>query len=208
MSSVETTRCTSFERFAGVCAILVGTTGFFYSVAFTIIARRLQELGALLSALFLMLGGFLSTPVLVAIYHRLRPTEAGFALWALLLGIISAFGSAVHGGYDLANVINPPAAIPADLPSQIDPRALLTFGLAGVTVFVVAWLIRRGGRFPRGLSSLGYLLAVLLVVLYLARLIVLSPASPVILVPALLAGFLVNPAWYIWLGLALWHGKS
>jgi hypothetical protein len=44
--------------------------------------------------------------------------------------------------------------------------------------------------------------------LYLGRLIVLDPTSPVILVPALLNGFLVNPALYIWLGLALLRGRS
>jgi hypothetical protein len=43
----------------------------------------------------------------------------------------------------------------------------------------------------------------LLVVLYLGRLIVLNPTSLLILVPALLIGFLVNPIFYLWLGLAL-----
>jgi hypothetical protein len=48
----------------------------------------------------------------------------------------------------------------------------------------------------------------LLVALYLGRLIILDPTSPVILVPALLNGFLVNPALYIWLGLALLRGRN
>ena len=52
---------------------------------------------------------------------------------------------------------------------------------------------------------MGYLLAILLVTIYLGRLIVVDPASPVILVPILLAGFVVNPAWYIWLGLVFWR---
>lgn len=41
--------------------------------------------------------------------------------------------------------------------------------------------------------------------LYLGRLIVLNAASPVILVPAIVNGFLLQPAWYMWLGLALWR---
>ena len=45
-------------------------------------------------------------------------------------------------------------------------------------------------------------------VLYVARLIIVNPASPIILAPALLNGFLVNPAWYIWLGVALWRGRA
>jgi len=110
----------------------------------------------------------------------------------------------VHGGYDLANAINPPRSLSADLPSQIDPRGLLTFGLAGVALFVISWLILKGGRLPKGLGYLGYLSGLLLIVLYLGRLIILSSASPVILVPAVLNGFLVNPIWYVWLGVALW----
>ncbi len=100
----------------------------------------------------------------------------------------------------------PPSALPADLPSQIDPRALLTFGFAGAALLIVAWLMGRGGQFPKRLSNLGYVLAVLLVELYLAWLIILVPTSPIILVPALLTGFVLNPVWYIWLGLVLRRG--
>jgi len=28
------------------------------------------------------------------------------------------------------------------------------------------------------------------------------------LIPALLSGFLVNPIWYIWLGISLWGGRK
>jgi hypothetical protein len=189
-------RSAPFERFAGACAILTGISGFLYAVAFVV----LQD--ALLSGLFLMLTGLLTTAALVAVYERLRETDASFALLALLLGVAGALGSAVHGGYDLANVINPPPSMP-ELPNPVDPRGLLTFGVAGAALFVVAWLIGRGGRLPRGLGYLGYVSAVLLLVLYLGRLIVLDPTNPVILGPALLNGFLVNPIFYLWLGLTL-----
>ncbi len=53
-----------------------------------------------------------------------------------------------------------------------------------------------------------YASAVLLLALYLGCLIVLDPTNPVILVPALLYGFLVNPSFYLWLGLALLRGRS
>jgi hypothetical protein len=191
----------SFERFAGVCAILAGVSGFLYAVAFVV----LQD--ALLSGLFLMLSGLFTTAALVAVYERLRATDASFALLALLLGVAGALGSAVHGGYDLANVINPPVSLP-DLPNPVDPRGLLTFGVAGVALFVVAWLIGRGGRLPKGLGYLGYASAILLLALYLGRLIVLDPTSPLILGPALLNGFLVNPIFYVWIGLALLRGRS
>jgi len=189
-----------FDRFAGFCAVLAGILGFLYSIAFVVLQSEL------LSGLFLLLGGLLTTAALTALYGRLREAHPLFALWGLLLGVAGALGSAIHGGYDLAVSINPPASPPVELPNPIDPRGLLTFGVAGIALFIIAWLIMQSGVFSKGLGYLGYLLAILLVVLYLGRLIVLAPTNPVILVPALLVGFLVNPAWYIWLGIALWRG--
>ncbi len=176
---------------------MVGIVGFLYALAFVILQDNL------LSALFLMLGGLLSSAVLVAIYNRLRETDAAFALWALLLGIAGALGSAAHGGYDLANAINPVDSALPELPNPVDPRGLLAFGVAGVALFIIAWLIMRGGQFPRSLGYLAYVSAALLIILYLGRLIVLEPTSLVIVLPALLNGFLVNPALYLWLGVAL-----
>lgn len=113
-----------------------------------------------------------------------------------------AFGALIHGGYDLANALHPPAisAVQADLPDAIDPRGLLVFGLAGLRLFLVARLIRQDRLFPRRLSYWGYLAAASLVVFYLGRLIILDPTNPVILVAALLSGFVFNPVWSIWLG--------
>jgi hypothetical protein len=196
----------AFERFAGVCALLTGIGGLAYAIAFLVFKS------ALLSDLFLMLSGFFSTAVLVAIYNRVRETDAVFALWGLLLGIAGALGSVVHGGYDLSNVINPVSVVSqaaaAGAPSAIDPRGVLTFAAGGIGLFVLAWLIGRSGQFPRALMYVGYLAAALLIILYLGRLIVYIPTNPLILIPAILSGFLVNPIWYIWLGLTFWRGRK
>jgi hypothetical protein len=194
-------RSASFERVAGACAILAGACGFLYAVAFIVVQS------VLLSGLFLMLGGLLTSVALLAVYERLRETDASFALLALVLGLAGSLGSAVHGGYDLANAINPPPSLP-DLPNPVNPRGLLSFGAAGIALFVVAWLIGRGGQLPKGLGYLGYVSAALLVALYLGRLIVLDPTNPLILGPALLNGFLINPVFYLWLGLALLRGRG
>src|SRR5262245_3163659 len=191
------TSSASFERLAGVCGVLTGIIGFLYAISFVVLRNPL------LSSICLMLTGLLSTATLTALYNRLRATDAGFALWGLLLGIAGALGAAIHGGYDLANAINPPAALNAELPSQIDPRGMLTFGVAGIGLLAIAWLMGRTSSFPRWLSYLGYLLGILLVIIYLARMIVLDPTNPVLLIPVLISGFAVNPAWYIWTGLVL-----
>jgi hypothetical protein len=165
---------------------------------------------ALLSALCLTLFGALAMAAWLGMYLRVRDTDAGFALLTLVLGLVGAIASSIHGGYDLANAVNPPVLglqQAADLPSQIDPRGIATFGFGGVGLGIAAWLITRERTLPKTLGYLGYLSALLLVVLYLGRLIILDPANPGILVPALLNGFIVGPVFYIWLGYDLWRGK-
>ena len=185
---------TSFEKFAGWSAILAGLSGLLYSVSFIVLRNNL------LSALFLMLGGLFSTAALTALYQRLRETESGFALFGFLLSLSAALGSAIHGGYDLANALHPSTSANANLPNAIDPRGLMTFGVAGLGLFVLSWLVTQDSSFAKGLGYLGYLSALLMVVLYLGRLIILEATNLVIVVPALLEGFLVNPLWYLWLG--------
>jgi len=203
-SNMTTVETTSFERFAGICAILAGIGGPLYGISFVVLKNNM------LSALFLMLGGLLSTVVLTAVYQRVRVVNQSASLWMLLLGIGGAFGALLHGGYDLANTINAPGASNAivNLPSAVDPRGLLTFGVTGIGVIILAWLIGKGGQFPRGLGYWGYLLGILLVVLYLGRLIILDPKNPLIAVDALVCGFVLSPVWYIWLGWALWSGRG
>ena len=188
---------TSFEKFAGWTAILAGISGVLYSISFIVLQNNL------ISALFLILGGLFSIVALTGLYQALRGTESGFALLGLLLSLSAAIGSAIHGGYDLANALHPPAALNADLPNPIDPRGLLTFGIAGLGLFLFSWLMTQAMRFPRSLSYLGILSAILMLILYLGRLIILQATSLAIVIPALLEGFIVNPIWYIWLGLTL-----
>jgi hypothetical protein len=187
----------TFERFAGVCAVGAGLAGFLYSMAFVVLRS------AELSALCLLLVGLFSTVALLGVYERVKGVESGFALLGLILAVVGCLGATIHGGYDLANALHPPATVNADLPSQIDPRGLLTFGVTGLGLWTLARLIAKASGLPRGLGYLGYLAGILGVILYLGRLIVLDASSPLILGPALLAGFVVNPIFYVWVGLTL-----
>ena len=190
----------AFRSFASTCAFVVGAGGFAYSAAFVAVLRGSGEPAEAASAVFLLVGGLLATPALVAVYLMLRATSPGMALWALAIGLAGAIGSAIHGGFDLANVINEPSGSAGGFPNAIDPRGLLTFGFAAVGTGAVAWLILSGGRLPRGLGIVAAVLSALLVVIYVGRLIVLDPTHPVLLLAALATGFVVNPLWWIWLG--------
>ncbi len=196
---------TQYERFAGYAAMLAGVVGLLYSISFVVLQNNL------LSGLFLMAGGLLSLAVLVALFNRLAEADSALALLGLLLAGAGALGAAIHGAYDLANAINPPGELAgpaANLPFAIDPRGFLTFGVAGLALLAAAYLMGRGGRFPKAFRLLTFVLSFLLILIYLGRLIVLTPTSPLILGPAALAGFILNPIWYIWLGLELRKGWS
>jgi hypothetical protein len=187
----------SSSRLAGWSAVAAAIAGLIYAVAFVLLGN------ALLSSLFLLLGGVLATPALVAVRYRLDNVDAASAAWAVMLALAGALGSAIHGGYDLANTINPPKFPVADLPNPVDPRGLLTFGLAGVGLLFVGLLMLRSRRFPKGLAYLALLNGLLSIGLYLGRLIIMDPANLMILVPAAVLGFATNPAFYAWLGIHL-----
>jgi hypothetical protein len=197
-----------YERIAGWAAMAAGLGGIVYSVAFLggVVAGWAPELGTTVSSLALMVGGLLTVGVMVTIYRRLLDSAAAVALLGLALVTVGAAGAIVHGGYDLANAIQPPLTDvlgDAGLPNPMDPRGLLTFGLSGLGLLVLTAQSRRSGVLPRGLSALGMLVGVLLVVVYLGRLIVLIPTNPLVAVPAALIGLILGPAFYIWLGLEL-----
>lgn len=194
----------TFERFAGLCALVVGVGGVAYALTFVIVLRGDAGNGvATANALFLLLGGLLSTAVLTAVARRVRATDPAFATWGLVLGVVGAAGAMIHGGFDLAVAVDPPAGRVGFPANPIDPRGLLTFGATAIATATFSWLIVRGGTFPRRLGQLGYVSAVLLLTLYLGRLIIVDPDAPLLLVAAVLSGFVVNPVWYAWVGLEL-----
>ena len=184
----------AFDRLAGWLSLLAGVAGLGYAVAFVV----LKDAG--LSGLFLLLAPLLATTGLVAVYERVRTASSGLALLGLVLGAVGSIGASVHGAYDLANVLHPPAGgVPEGLPNAIDPRGYLTFGLTGVALVLLAWLADRAGGMPGWVQPVGMVLGVVLVITWLARLIVLDATSLLVLGPALVAGIL-SPLFFLGLG--------
>jgi hypothetical protein len=188
------------QRAAGLAALAAAVVGLLYSISFVVVSRLSPAAGGLLSALFLLLGGLLTVVALAGVYDRRREARPALALLVVVVGSAGALGATVHGGYDLANAIHPPGSLPSDVPNAVDPRGLLTFGVAGLALLLLGLLV--GARLGRFAVFAG----ALLVLVYLARLIVLTPSNPLVLLPAALAGFVVNPAFYVWLG--LWLRRS
>ena len=192
----------SYRSTAYPSAWLAGVAGLAYSIFFVWNVEAGSDLVAGLAAGFLLVGGILGASALLGLYERLRAMAGGYAMWALVFGLAASVSATLHGGYDLANAIHPDSAAAA-LPSQIDPRGLGTFGLAGISLLAFSFLMLRDKGFARGLGYLGYLSGLLLVIIYLGRLIILTATNPLVLGPAAIEGFIVNPIWYIWLGFAL-----
>lgn len=199
----------TYERFAGACGVAAAIGGLGYSAAFMTFLKSGSTAAAKLATVLLLGGGLVVMAVLIGVFGRIRAIDPGFALWAVALGLVAAAGSAIHGGYDLANFVKHPVGAPAginNLPNAVDPRGLMTFGVSGVAILVVAWLILQGGAFPRRLGYVGLAAGVLLIVVYLGRLIILNPKNPLVLTAAILTGFVLNPLWFAGIGMSLWRG--
>jgi hypothetical protein len=197
----------TFERFAGASAYAVAAGGVAYAVSFVVAVKADSGVAQAVSSLLLLLGGVLSTAVLAALYQRVREAEPGFALWGLLLAAIGVLGSAIHGGFDLAVKIHPAFDVPG-VPNEVDPRGLLTFGVTGLGLLILSWVIRRDNGLPSGLGTLGMALGVLLVGIYVTRLYILDPNNLFLLGVAGVTGVVVHPVWFVWLGRSLRRGAE
>jgi hypothetical protein len=198
----------AYERSAGSAALVAGIGGIVYSIAFLggVVAGWAPQLGIVVASVALMIGALLSIAVLLAVFRRLAGDDAAVGLFGLVLVVIGAAGAMAHGGYDLANAIHPPLSDvlgDAQLPNPVDPRGLLTFGASGLGLLVLAALARRSRVLPGGLATLGMVVGALLIVVYLGRLIILTPTNPVVAAAAGVTGLILSPAFYLWLGIQL-----
>lgn len=202
----------AYERFAGLCALASAVGAVIYSVAF-VITKSIA-----VYSLALLVGGLVSAVVMLAVYERVRATGGAFARLGLVFAQAGALGSVIHGAYDLAGALHPEAAPSrvyagvspdalASLPSAIDPRGVLTFGVAGLGMLVLAWLALRGHALPAGLATLGLVLGALLVYLFVGRTVIFDANNLALKLPAGVTGLVASPLWSLWLGITLLGGS-
>src|SRR5687767_10929043 len=184
-----------FGQLAVASAVLVGVVSIVYALSFGLLDRSQPELAAIVNAACLVLAGLLSLPVVIALYQRLQAVDRGYAAYGALLGTLGAIGSIMHGGYDLGSAISVPYANPAslaNLPSQSDPRGLLTFAVTGLAIIVRTLLFKRA-RANRWFVLTGFLLGAILIFIYFARLIIVYLDDPLIVATVIATGLVINP---------------
>ena len=190
-----------YRRFAGLAAMATAAAGVVFTVTFAIAVREGDRWALWASSIALIVGGLVAIPVVIALADQLGVREPQFARLGLVLGLVASMGTALHGAWDTA-VLAHPADHP-DVPSYTDPRGFATFALTALALLVFGWLILRGTGIPRVVGQLALLAALLLLVVYFGRLIVLNPKRPVIKWVAVVSGLVVNPAFYLAYGRSL-----
>jgi hypothetical protein len=127
----------TFDRFAGTSAILVGLGGLVYGVLYGAIVLGASRPVRITWLAVGLLGALLTTPVLVALYYRLRDTDRGFALLALLPRGLGSLASA--GGVLLVLVYLGRLTGVIDPATEVTTLPPLLYGLVVHPVFYV-WL--------------------------------------------------------------------
>lgn len=188
-------------RFCSAAAYLAAVAGLGYSVVFVASTDDDSRFGEGLEGALLLTGGVLALAVFAGLHEHVRERDSGFALLALLLGAGGGFGAAIHGAYQLALAAHGTPET-SELPNAVDPRGFLTFGLTGAAVASFGWLL--GGR----LRTVGFVFAVLLLILWIGRLAGADADDVALLLPAALAGFVANPLWYVLVGRELGHSPA
>lgn len=188
-----------FERLAGFCALFVGLGALVYAILFITIVEGNDETEPWFT--ILLVGAIVTVPVMVALYYRLREFDQAAALTALVLGLFGALGGILHGGYELAVIVTPPAE--GYYPGvESVTKGVLRYLVAGLALLLIAWLVWASVLLPRGIAVLAAVGGALLVFIYIGRLFdFITPGDYVSLIPPIVYGFVVHPLLYGWIGL-------
>lgn len=184
-----------YRRFAGLAALATAAAGIVFTVTFAIAVRDGEHWALWASSITLIVGALVAIPVVLALADQLGTREPQFARLGLVFGLVATVGSALHGAWDTAVLANP--LDHPDVPSYTDARGFATFAMTAAAFVIFGWLILRGSDIPRLVGQLALLAAVLLLVIYFGRLIVLNPKRPVIKWVAVVSGLVVSPAFYL-----------
>jgi len=183
----------TFRRVGALSAVGVAALSLLYAVAFLGITPADQRgtdvdkvyrsyvahpTGGRIASTCLFLSGLMVGIAVVAVVRHLAPRSQSVLTWVAIVGVVGGLGTAAHGLGDLLGVdklahtyADGDAATRAAVvvahaaPSQVDPRGLATFLVAGLVALVLGSVLRPSQ--PR-LGLLGMVLGVDMVVLFVA----------------------------------------
>jgi len=214
-----------FDRLAGVSAVAVAGLSLLYAVAYLGITPSDQRgtdadafyrsylahpTGARIASTCLLLSGLIVGIPIVAIARRFAAQGPSALAWAGIVGVVGGVATAAHGltgliavdklahQYATGDAATRAAVVVAGAkPSEVDPRGLATFCLAGLVALAFGLALRPTK--PR-LGTLGVVLGVDMVVLFVATAVGIGP---LVLVSGGLASVVLGPAWWVSLGRVL-----
>ncbi len=215
----------SLIRFGGLAGILLALTSWLAVVVYYTLVPAAQRLpiddaGAYLASLsqsstgaqlfngLYALIAFWSFAGTVAVYVRLRQTGEGWALFATLIGSMTAILTIVGSLQQLANLrylaalfpIMPEFATAAmSAPAPLDSINIVSAGLVAPWFLIISLLMLKAD-FPRLLVYLGLVAFADLAVGFLAALFGFASLA---VVTALIAGVVGGPIFWLWLGVIL-----
>lgn len=218
----------SLARVGGYAAIAIAALSILYAVAYLFITPAAQRgtdpaayfasfaadpTGRQLANLCFVLSGILGSFAVAAISERLRSFSAGWARWALVIGVMALVATGIHGFWNmmltptLARLYNDGDAaskaavvVLRSIPVPADPVELFTFGFTGLWALVVGILTLRGADLPRRLGYLALIAGVDMLLLFVAD--SAGAATPVLVLGGL-ASLILGPAMWVSIGLTL-----
>jgi hypothetical protein len=218
----------TFQKVAGIAAVLVAVTALLYGIVFLFfvppeqkgdVATTLRSLaenpaGTQLVNLLLAIGAGAASVAIVAIYLRTSDGQRGLALWSLGLGLAYSTLTLIHGIYVvfLVPVLSElhvkgdaaqqaAAVVVGSLPSAIDPSSFVKFFLSAVWLLVVGWLMLRSEYFPRALAYLALAAGLGEILLFVGT---VTGTLFLILATGVPGTVLIGPLFWIWVGFTLW----
>ncbi|MBX7233695.1 MAG: hypothetical protein K1X65_04870 [Caldilineales bacterium] len=215
----------SLIRFGGLAGILLALSSWLAVVVYYALVPAAQRLpiadaGVYLASLaqsstgsqlfngLYALIAFWSFAGTVAVYYRLRQHGEAWALFATLIGSMTAILTIVGSLQQLANLrylaalsstLPDFAAAALAAPAPLNPVNIVSAGLVAPWFLVISLLMLKAD-FPRLLAYLGLIAFADLTVGFLAALFGLAPLA---ILAALVAGAVGGPVFWLWLGFIL-----
>jgi len=218
----------TFERVGAISAASVAVLSVLYAIAYLGITPSAQRgtdvdrffssyqahpAGLRIASLCLLVSGVLTGLAVVAITGRLR-AAGRLPTWAAIAGVAAGLVTATHGLGDLVGLdklahryaagdaaVRAAVVTAHALPSPVDPRGLVTFGVAGLVALALGLALQRSGT---RLGVLGIVLGADMILLFVATSVGINA---LVLLTGGLASVILGPAWWFGIAHILWRDR-